>query len=371
MKIIILKDNLLSSLNSVEKSIGSGENLRILKNIKIEASDNNQINFTSTDLELAIEHTSSGKVVDKGVVVAPFDILSRIVKNISSEKIHLEYRDRKLTIKADNYEGVINCGNPNEYPIIPTIQDKSKSLVINSEILKNTLDRVSTATQYSEIRPEINGVYFNLENNQLTLAGTDSFRLIEEVLSESQVTSNFESLEVIIPLRTVESVLKIIGGEGDVEIFTDSNQILFKNEEKSVISRLVDGEFPDYKSVIPKESNKEIQVSREELINAVKLTRVFTGKANDIVFKLSKDGKVLEVYSVSDTIGENTYRVPISTKGEKGEIEFSFNWKYVLDGLKVYRSEDVILGLNEPEKPVTIKTKKERKVVYVVMPIRK
>lgn len=371
MKLIILKDNLVSALNSVEKAIGSGENLNILKSIKIEAGSNNQIEFVSTNLELAIKHVSSGKVVDKGVIVVPFTVFNNVVRNINSEKINLDYSDRKLTVKADNYEGVINCENPDEYPIIPTIQNSSKSLSINSDLLKNTLIRVLTATQYSEIRPEINGVYFNLENHQLVLVGTDSFRLVEEVLGEKQINSNIDSLEVIVPLDAINSILKVFGNEGDIEVFTDSNQILFKGEDKLIISRLIDGEFPDYKSVVPKESKKEIQVNRDELMNAVKLTKVFVGKANDIVFKVPKSGKVLEIYSESDVLGKNNYRVPVSMKGEGKEMEISFNWKYILDGLKIYRSEDIVLGITEAEKPVVVKSKKEKKVVYVVMPIRR
>jgi DNA polymerase-3 subunit beta len=372
MKIIILKDNLIDALNSVEKSIGSGKNLQILKNIKIEGLENNQIKFISTNLELAIEHISSGKVVDKGVVIISFDILSKIVKNINSEKIQLESNKQKLTIKADNYEGVLNSEKPEEYPIIPTIQDISKSLLINSNILKKSLERALTATHYSEIRPEINGVYFCFDNNQLTLVGTDSFRLVEETLKQNETSSNFNFLKIIIPLKTVDSVLRVFGEDKEIDIFTDSNQVLFKAEDRVIISRLVDGDFPDYKSIIPKKTNEEVWVDREELINAVKLTKVFVGKANDIVFKIPKKGKVLEVYSTNDTIGENRYRVPVSIKGEqKEEMEISFNWKYVLDGLRIYKDEDVVFGITEPEKPVTIRTKKEKNIVYVVMPIRR
>ncbi len=368
MKIIILKDKLIEGLKSVEKSIGSGNNLPILKSIKIKGAENNKIKLISTNLELAINHTVSGKVIDSGEAVVPFDIFNNIIKNLKSEKIHIDYKNRKMNIKADNYEGVVNCGNPKEFPIIPTIEDKSKSIKLKSSNFRNILDRVSTATQYSEIRPEINGVYCILDNDQFVFAGTDSFRLIEETLSKDNFESDFNNLDMIIPLNTVDSLLKIINGDSDIKVYTDFNQILFEDEKRSVISRLVDGNFPDYENVIPKDTELEITVDREELINAIKLTKNFAGKASDIVFKVSD--KLLEVSSSNDTMGENSYRVPISVKGDKKEIEVSFNWRYVLDGLRVYDEDEVILGFNKPEKPAVIRSKQVNNLVYVVMPIR-
>jgi DNA polymerase-3 subunit beta len=301
-------------------------------------------------------------------VSLPFDIFNSIIKNLKSEKIHIDYKDRKMNIKADNYEGVVNCGNPKEFPIIPTVEDKSKSFKLKSGKLRDILDRVSTATQYSEIRPEINGVYCVLDNDQFVFAGTDSFRLIEEVLDKGEFESDFDDLDMIIPLNTVDSLLKIINSEGDINVYTDFNQILFEDEKRSIISRLVDGNFPDYKNVIPKDTELEVAVDREELINAIKLTKNFAGKASDIVFKVSN--KVLEVYSSNDTMGENSYRVPITIKGDKKEIEVSFNWRYVLDGLRVYDEDKVTLGFNKSEKPAVIKSKQVNSLVYVVMPIR-
>ncbi len=370
MKIIILKNNLIEALSSVEKAVSCENNLPILKSVKLEAGENNSITLISTNLELAIRHKISGKVINKGISIIPFSFFNSIIRNLNTEKVHLEYKNKKLTIKADNYEGVLNCDNPREFPIIPEIQDKSKSIEIKSKLLKKFLSRALIATQYSEIRPEINGIYFNIKANQLTLVGTDSFRLVEEVLDINEIETNFSDLKMIVPLKTAENILKITSNEGQVSIYTDSNQVLFENGNKMVISRLVNGNFPDYKNIIPKGSSEEIIVNRDELINAIELTKVFAGKASDITFKISTNGKVLEVYSVNDIIGKNNYRVPVSTEGKKEEIKISFNWRYILDGLKIYENNEVVLGFNNSEKPVVVRDKKEKRVVYIVMPIR-
>lgn len=369
MELILLKSRLIEGLGSVEKSIGGGDKLPILKSVKIEADEKSKIKISSTNLEVAVEKKLSGKVVDKGSIVIPFSAFNSIVRNLNSDKINLIKKDNKVEIKADNYEATVNCEDPEEFPVIPTLKNKSRSIEINGKVLDHALNQVITATKFSEIRPEINGVYLKKDKQNLTLAGTDSFRLLEKVLNKDNIDSSLDDLEVIVPLDTVKILMKNINKDSDVEIFSDPNQILFETDDLSIISRLVDGEYPDYKSVIPKETKKDIEVNREELINAINATKVFSGKANDIIFSLGDKNKILEVSSADNKLGESNHRVPIKIKGNKGEFSISFNWKYVLDGLKVFNSKKITLGVNNPDKPVLIKGD-EPSTSYVVMPIR-
>lgn len=352
----------------MEKAIGIGNNLPILKNIKILATKKNQITFISTNLELGIKHSVLGKVIEEGELVVPFEIFNSIIKNLKSEKIYLDYEDRKLKIKADNYEGIINCDNYKEFPIIPTIENKTNFIKIKGSNLVDVLNRVSIATQYSEIRPEINGIYLTLKENRLVFVGTDSFRLIKEEVLQTDFETTLNVITVIIPLNTVYSLLKILDCNDDVKIYTDSSQILIENNSKSIISRLIDGNYPDYESIIPKKTDIQLFINREELESAIKLTKNFVGKANDIIFNVSK--KVLEVYSSNDIVGENNYRVPVSLKGNKKDFKISFNWKFILDSLKIYKDDTIIIDMNNPEKAVVIRDKENKNIIYIVMPIR-
>ncbi|GAH73137.1 unnamed protein product, partial [marine sediment metagenome] len=189
MKVILLKNNLLEALNSVDKAIETGSNLPILKSVQFVAEKNNKIILTSTNLELAIKHTTSGKVIKDGTIVIPFEVFNNIVRNLNSEKVSLEQRDHTLVISADNYEASIYCEDSKEFPIIPTIQNTRKFLKLKKVDFKKSLTQAVVATQYSEIRPEINGIYFRYENLHLTLVGTDSFRLVEKVLEQNKVQS--------------------------------------------------------------------------------------------------------------------------------------------------------------------------------------
>ncbi len=370
MKLIILKTNLLEAVGIVEKAINNNSNLPILKHFKLEVGKNNKVVFTSTNLELAIQYKTSGKTINEGTAIIPFDVFNNIVRNLVAEKVIIELKERSLYLTADNYEATIYCGDSEEYPIIPSIQSRKHSIKLSKQDLVESFGQTIIATHYSEIRPEINGVFTNYKNQNLTLAGTDSFRLVERVLKPSQIQSTFNELTITIPLGAVEILLRIVDGEGDIEFFADENQILFETESTEIISRLVDGTFPDYKSVIPKEIPQEIIASREELANAIKLTRTFSGRANDVTFTVNESKKILEVYSTNNTIGENRYCVPIKIKGKKQDVTIAFNWRYVLDALKMYSGDDVVLGITDSERPVRVSDPTEPSLTYVVMPIR-
>ena len=369
MKLIILKNNLVEGLNSVENSIGNNTNLPILKNVFL-GTENNKIVLISTNLELATKYLLSGKIIETGSVTIPFMIFNNIIKNLNTERINLEKKGKHLVINTDNYEALIHGQDSKDFPIIPSIQNKKNSIKLNATTFRNALSNTIIASQYSDIRPEISGVLISFQDKRLTFVATDSFRLAEIILESDQVQSSFEEVSVIIPLNTASELLKAVGNQenGDIEIFIDSNQILFKTSTQYITSRLIDGNFPDYRAIIPKQTKIEVSVNRREIIDAVKLTKVFAGRASDITVSVGGNKKFLEFHSVDNVLGENSYKVPIKLKGEKFSI--SFNWRYLLDGLKIYKSEEIILGLNESNRPVSIKSVNEPLSLYIVMPIK-
>lgn len=368
MELIVLKNNLLDGLSALGKAVGSNTNLPILKNILIEA-ENNKIIFTGTNLELAVKSFITGKIIESGKVTVPYGLIEAIIRNIPSERVNLKRKDKNLQVSTDNYEANIQGQDAKEFPIIPHIHSSDKSIKIPVETFKGALQNVIVATQYSEIRPEISGVFLYYADEVLTLVATDSFRLAEQKVSGEGIRSTFETAALIIPLRTAEEVLRAIANEeGDAEIFIDPNQILFRTANREVISRLVDGRFPDYQNIIPKETATEISLDREELINALKVVSAFSGRGNDITVKIGENKKFLELYSATSSLGENRYRVPIKTKGDKFSIVF--NWRYLLDGLKIYNDKEIVLGLNGSDKPAAIKSPNEPNPLYILMPIK-
>lgn len=368
MKIIVLKNNLKEGLIAVEKAISENNNLPILKNVLLK-TDNNLIQISATNLDLAVTKFVSGKIIEDGSITIPFNTFYNIVNNSDSEKINLEKKDKTLIFKTDNYEAKIQGLDEEEFPIIPKIENSKNYLEIDSAVLKNSILKIVSAAQLSEIRPEISGILLDFQLTILKLVATDSFRLAEKTLASNQFKTNFNrNFKIIIPLKTVQEILRIFKEDTSVTLFIDPNQILVKTDDVQLISRLIDGNYPDYEQIIPKSLETETQIERLAFMNAVKLVSNFSGKTNDIKLKI-KDKKILEVYSANQYLGENNYLIPVKIKGE-GFEEVGFNWRYLMDGLKAVDSEKVVFGVNGSARPTMIKSLDDATYFYILMPIK-
>ncbi len=368
MKIIVLRGNLVAGLAAVERGIGGSANLPILKNVLISAREGG-ISFTTTNLELAITHEVSGKVLEPGETTCQFGILNSIVKNVTAERITLEKSGKKLLLTTENYEAQIQTQDAKEFPLVPSVSESAKTAVFGVETLTDALQSVIVATQYTDIRPEISGVLFRFHESGVTFVATDSFRLSEYVLASKELAVH--GMDAIVPLRTAEELLRIVQGgvkNSSVEITVDTNQVLVKTAGTHIVSRLIDGRFPEYHAIIPKEVKNEATVAREEFMQAIKLTSSFSGRANDIVLAVSDNKKSLELFSSDASLGESRYHIPLKMKGEKFSV--SFNWRYLLDGLRIYRGSSITLGVNTPDRPAVVKDPSAPHLTYVVMPIK-
>lgn len=352
----------------MEGSVGSDANLPILKNIFLGVEDG-QIILAATNLESAVKRAVPGKIVEGGAVTVPFLVFSSVVKNLSSERVTLEERDKSFLITTDNYEASVLTQDPKDFPIIPAVQDKKNSVKADIGLLREALSNAVVAAQFSDVRPEISGVLLALEDRRITLVATDSFRLVEAAIA-AEVQSGLGGVRVIIPLKTATEVLRILAAEkeGEAQIFIDQNQILFEAGSNRLISRLIDGSFPDYRAIVPRETKHEVSLNREEAMNAVKLARFFAGRANDIALSVGDNKKYLEIYSSDASLGENRYRIPVRLKGDR--FKLNFNWRYLMDGFKIYKGDEVTLGVNGADRPVAVRNSAEPSLLYIVMPIK-
>lgn len=368
MKLIILKNNLKSGLDIVGKAIGANLNLPVLGSVLIRA-EGSQIQLSATNLELAIVRNIFGKVIEEGAVVVPYNIISSIVNNIASERVHLEKtKQGNLEFKTDNYTATIQGISEKEFPIIPKIERKNGGIEIDVPVLRDSLAKVVIAGEATDLRPEIAGVLFVGEASSLKLAATDSFRLAEAKILGSQVRAkNKESFEVTVPIKTSQELIRAMDDEDTVSFYVENNQALFETENTSLISRLIEGSFPDYSSIIPKDIDTRIVIKREELINALKLASSFASKSNDVRIRV-KDKKVIEVYSSDSAVGENNYLIPAKIDGP--EVESIFNWKYLLDGVRAIIGKEIMLGLSGSDKPALIKDPGDDSYFYILMPIK-
>ncbi len=369
MNIIVLRDNLKEGLSAMERAVSQENTLPILRNVLL-VTEQGKIRITATNLEIGITKYVLGKIQAEGGITVPFQTLFTIVQNCDAEKIHLETQGASLLVKTDNYEAKLQGVSKEDFPIIPSIERRDTGITLDAGILKNALLEIISASQVSDIRPEISGVLFDFHVSIVKLVATDSFRLGEKTLTHTQfATTAAKGFKAIIPLKTVQEIIRIFRDGRELSLCIDSHQILVEDGDTKLISRLIDGNYPDYEQIIPKSAETELSISKTQFMNAVKLVSTFSGKVHDIRLKLKEGAKAIEIYSASQQLGENAYLVPVKAKGAEFR-ELVFNWRYLIDGLKPIQSEHFSFSINGDAKPAVLRGSDDASYLYVVMPIK-
>jgi len=196
---------------------------------------------------------------------------------------------------------------------------------------------------------------------------TDTFRLAEKIINDNEFESNINELKAIIPLKVIQEFLKICKEDKNVKIYFDPHQVLFDLEDVQIIARLIEGDFPDYQSIIPKNFITTVIIDKESLYEAIRLAAIFSSKINNVNIKLKTPNKLI-ISNEESTIGENKSELEAEIKGENQEL--IFNWHYFLDGLRGVDGENVFLGFNSDVKPLLIKSPNKDDYFYVLMPIK-
>ncbi|MFA4999289.1 MAG: DNA polymerase III subunit beta [Parcubacteria group bacterium] len=368
MKFTVLKNNLKNSLDAVSRIAGENTALPILKNVLVKA-EGGKIDIIATDLETAIIKTVAGKIMEDGQITIPFVVFNNVINNIQSERIDIENKGLNIQIKTDSYEAKIQGMNYEEFPIIPRVERKDEFIEIKGEVLKESINAVISAAQISELRPEISGILLDVDGETIKFVATDSFRLAEKTLYSSDFVNNFErGFKIIIPLKPAQEIVRIITDKETIRIYSDESQLMVKDDDITFITRLIDGKFPEYTPIIPKNTSTNIEVNRAELTGALKLVSSFSPKNNEVIFRIVPDQKLLEIYSADSLLGENKYLIPAKITGEP--LNISFNWRFIMDGLKNITSETVNMGFQGDVKPSVIKWQKDNPYTYIVMPIK-
>ena len=372
MKVEILKENLKNGLSIVEKIVGKNLSLPILDNVLLNTEDN-FLSLSSTDLETAIKLWVLTKIVKKGKVVVPAKFFSSLVSLLPNDKVVLEEKNQGLHIECKSFKNQIQGFNPEEFPLIPEFKDLEFIEVDNRKFCQGLSQIVDIASP-SQSRPEISGIYFILSKNLIKIVATDSFRLAEKniVLEESIK----KDITFILPQRPAREIINTLGEkEGKVKIYFSSNQVMFEFPMKDVphpqvqiISRLIDGEYPNYEEIIPKKFKTRVTIKRDEFLNQVKAASLFSGKINEVNIKVNPENKEIEIFAQDPDIGESRSTVPAKIEGEV--IEASFNHKFLTDGLVNIKSSEIVFELSKEEGPCILKPVGDASYIYVVMPIK-
>jgi DNA polymerase-3 subunit beta len=378
MNFTILTKELKKGISLTEKITGRNLTLPILDNVLIEVLPN-FLKISSTDLELGIQWWGLCKTEKEGKIAIPAKLLNQVVSALPEEKVTIKEKNNTLLIEAKNYKTQIKGMSADDFPIIPNFS-RDLFIEINSGKLKEGLMSVVNIASVSQIRPEISGVYFSFEKDTVKLVATDSFRLAEKILSfgnKGGYKNTFkETVSFILPQKAAKELINILNDEEkDIKIYLSESQVLFEtylagmdHQEINLISRQIEGEYPSYHEIIPKEAKTKITVNKDEFNKQIKTAGIFGGRTNEVVLKMDPKDKEIEIYSQDSEMGESTLNLP--SKIEGNDLKVSFNWKFIIEGLDNMKASEVTFEMQGNDGPAVIKPIGDSSYLYVVMPIK-
>ncbi len=362
-----LQENLIKGLRQNTKIAGTGKtNLEILENILIEANKGH-LNLVTTNLQIAIRTKVRAKVKKQGKTTVPAKLLNDYIKLLPNKAINFKIKDGNFIVDNKNQKTSIKTTDSEDFPIVPEV-DKKNKITIPSSDLKNALQNTYFSISSGEVRNEISGALFNFnqdKKNILTIVGTDSYRLSEKKI---KIKGFKKKKSIIIPLTTLQEVTRIIDdSDEDINLYISENQILFKYKDTEITSRLVSGDYPDYKQTIPESWVTECTFKKEDLITAVKQASFFVKEGiNDITLETKKSKLV--VSALNSQVGKSTSKIDADIKGDNNKIVF--NYRYLLDGLLHIKGDEIKLKLVNDNTPGIITSSDHKNYFYLIMPIK-
>ena len=363
MKIEATLEKIKDAVSRVQKISAKNLSLPILENILLIAEDNILI-LRSTNLHVGVEISIPVKIKEKGKALVNLNIFGQIINNLSGEKnIHFEILENTLSITTQNTKTQIKLFSDDDFPTLPRVND-GVLIKIPIDTISNGVKSVMYSASLSDIKPEISSVYIYKENNELVFVSTDSFRLSEKRII---IKETFDLPGIIIPIKNIQDCIKVFYGITDfVNFFIGKNQISIESSDIYFTSRIVDGNYPDYKQIIPKNNTTEVVVLKEELIQSLRLVNVFSDNFNQISLKInSKTGKI-NIHSRNTDIGENNVSIDASITG--GDIEIYLNHKYLSDVFFTLHNDSISFSFTEENKPCVIRSIGDTSFLYLIMP---
>ncbi|MFH1896308.1 MAG: DNA polymerase III subunit beta [bacterium] len=367
MKFTVLQENLARGLSIVSKAVSVKAPLPILENILITAQKGELI-LASTDLKLGIITKVGAKVEKEGSLAVPARVFSDLVGTLPKVTLDLFEEAKVLHIKTPQTTSRINGLASEEFPKFMPLAPKP-FLEINSKVFSEAVGKTAFAAAGDDGRPILTGLLLKTAGKSGVLVGVDGFRLAEYRFELKSAAS----WQGVIPVKAMVEVARLFaGGEGPIKAYdqTDSGEVVFEKEATQIYTKLLEGEFPDYKKIIPKELKTTVEASLEELLQSIKTVSVFAALESGGVLKLKADeaSGTIELSALAGEVGENKTVLDAKVEGEP--VTIAFNNKYLSDYLSNAKQEGVTLAFNGSLSPAKFKSPKQPHYTYIVMPVR-
>jgi len=360
MNIIINQRRFLEAIKTTERVVSRNTSLPILNTILLK-TDKGKLRLSATNLEVGIQYWVGAKIEKEGSIAVPAKTLSDFVALVGDEKLSINVEKNSIFISSENYKTQILGMKPDDFPITPVLSN-SQEFIMKGKILADSLGKVIDAVSLLETRPELSGVYINIGVKEVAFAATDSFRLSECIVPAQNIINK----AFIIPRNTALEILRLAyGKDDDFHIIIGDNQIAVRGVDVEIVSRLIDGKYPDYKKVIPNRNDTIVAINKQLLEQHSRMASIFSSNISDLVLKASHG--ILHVTAKNSDRGEIDSQISIPSKAQ---FTISVNYRYLLDALKVIDGTEVELAYTGEGSPLVVRKTGDRNHTYVIMPLR-
>jgi DNA polymerase-3 subunit beta len=365
MKLECSKDVLKNAVSLSERMVGKNLSLPVLGGILFSAK-NNKLLLRATNLDVGIEIEIPAKISEEGTLVIQGGLLSGVLSSLYDTKVIMETTSENLVITASNTRSVLKCLPHDDFPTLPVVSGE-EAFSMPVEKFVDGVKSVWYSASLSDMKPEIASVCIYSEGENIIFVATDSFRLAEKKIFLKEKTSFHH---VLIPQKNITEILKVLeGSNGNVNINVSKNQISFSLQDKDIYitSRIVDGIFPDYRQIIPKEYVTEATLLKQDIMNALKVTNLFSDKFNRVDVSVDVSGKKFSIEARNSSVGENQTVIDASLTGKK--IDCGFNQKYILDCFQSLKQDSIVFRFSGEGRPLVIHGMSDQSFMYLVMPL--
>lgn len=367
MKLTIAKDQIISGLQAVQNIVGARTTLPVLSNVLLRA-EGERLELTATDLDVTISCAVQAKVARAGATTLPVKKLFSIMREVSALEVELDIDDRNhCSVQAGSSYFKLHGLPPEEFPPLPQFAE-TRRVVLPQDKVKTMLRRTSFAVSADETRYVLNGIFFSLKDHKVTMVATDGRRL---ALTDEEVDIPAElKAEFIVPTKAINELNRLLTDKGELDITFAENQAAFalrddKGFSVVVISKLVDGTYPNYRQVIPSQSKERVPLPREEFLQALRRAEIMTSeKSNSVKVSLTRD--TLAITANTPDVGEARELMAVNYKG--ADMAIAFNPGFLLDALKALDVDEVYFELSDELSPGVLKM--NGPFLYVIMPMR-
>src|SRR3954471_3946425 len=362
LRISVSKDELVSALGVVSRAVSTRTSVQILSGILLEAAAG-ELRLAATDMELSLRATVSAQVEGDGAVVLPGRTLVDIARLLPGEDVTIEHRAAESVVHVGSGSAsyTLHTYNAEDFPRLPELTE-TETFTVDREALLETIGRVARAASRDEARPVLTGVLVQFAGDKLVMAATDSYRL---AVKETGLDSPAPELEAIVPSRALQELARIPGDGDEISLGVQENQVLFSTGGVWLTTRRIDGQFPNYRQLLPEAFEHELTISRAELLDVVRRAAVMIQRATPLQLRFA-DGEVMVVARTHE-VGESKESMPVAYSGEP--LEIGFNAEFLKEGLESVQGDDVKMKLISPLRPAIL-TDEADDFTYLVMPIR-